>query len=99
MGRGDRFVYSGGRRHYIFGTTLIADPDFFPASVLRSRFVEHEGVLGGTSIAVLTYIGFDGYRRFRKKPRIRAGIFCGRRLLTCSGIGILSAVEVLMPRN
>jgi amino acid transporter len=52
------------------------------------------GVLGGTSIAVLTYIGFDGISTLSEEAENPRRNILLATVLTCVVIGILSAVEV-----
>jgi putrescine importer len=55
----------------------------------------HAGaVLGGTSIAVLTYIGFDGISTLSEEAENPRRNILLATVLTCVVIGILSAVEV-----
>ena len=51
-------------------------------------------VLGGTSIAVLTYIGFDGISTLSEEAENPRRNILLATVLTCVVIGILSAVEV-----
>jgi putrescine importer len=51
-------------------------------------------VLGGTSIAVLTYIGFDGISTLSEEAENPRRNILLATVLTCLVIGILSAVEV-----
>ena len=64
--------------HYIFGHPH-NDPGFFHASFLRSRFVEYEGGSGRhvNRGAHLHWVS-TGSRRFPRKPKIHAAIFCWR---------------------
>jgi amino acid transporter len=52
------------------------------------------GVLGGASIAVLTYIGFDGISTLSEEAENPRRNILLATVLTCVVIGILSAVEV-----
>jgi len=51
-------------------------------------------VLGGTSVAVLTYIGFDGISTLSEEAENPRRNILLATVLTCLVIGILSAVEV-----
>ena len=51
-------------------------------------------VLGGTSIAVLTYIGFDGISTLSEEAENPRRNILYATVLTCLVIGILSAIEV-----
>ncbi|MBV8475371.1 MAG: APC family permease [Acidobacteria bacterium] len=53
-----------------------------------------KAVLGGTSIAVLTYIGFDGISTLSEEAENPRRNILLATVLTCFVIGILSAVEV-----
>jgi putrescine importer len=52
------------------------------------------GVFGGTSIAVLTYIGFDGISTLSEEVENPRRNILLATVLTCVVIGILSAIEV-----
>src|SRR5438067_1655918 len=78
---------------YIFGTAhdgaaFFARPFYDPASW------NAKAVLGGTSIAVLTYIGFDGISTLSEEAENPRRNILYATVLTCLVIGILSAVEV-----
>jgi amino acid transporter len=62
---------------------------FFDPATFSSR-----AVLGGTSIAVLTYIGFDGISTLSEEAENPRRNIMLATVLTCLVIGILSAVEV-----
>jgi amino acid transporter len=53
-----------------------------------------KAVMGGTSIAVLTYIGFDGISTLSEEAENPRRNILLATVLTCLVIGILSAVEV-----
>jgi len=53
-----------------------------------------KAVLGGTSIAVLTYIGFDGISTLSEEAENPRRNILLATVLTCAVIGFLSAVEV-----
>jgi len=53
-----------------------------------------KAVLGGTSVAVLTYIGFDGISTLSEEAENPRRNILLATVLTCLVIGILSAVEV-----
>src|SRR5260370_14473531 len=55
---------------------------------------EIKGVLGATSIAVLSYIGFDGISTLSEEAENPRRNILLATVLTCFVIGILSAVEV-----
>jgi putrescine importer len=78
---------------YIFGHShdgagFFTRPFYDPASFkVRS-------VLGGTSLAVLTYIGFDGISTLSEEAENPRRNILLATVLTCSVIGLLSAMEV-----
>ncbi len=71
----------------------MAQPSSRARSTIR-RPVDIEAVLGGTSIAVLTYIGFDGISTLSEEAENPRRNILLATVLTCLVIGILSAVEV-----
>ena len=78
--------YLSGQPHdgTAFFTRPFYDPQLFNA----------KAVLGGTSIAVLTYIGFDGISTLSEEAENPRRNILLATVLTCFVIGILSAVEV-----
>jgi amino acid transporter len=62
---------------------------FFDPAMFSSR-----AVLGGTSIAVLTYIGFDGISTLSEEAENPRRNILLATVFTCLVIGVLSAVEV-----
>ena len=79
--------------HYIFGHPH-SDPDFFLRPFYDRDLWNTKAVLGGTSIAVLTYIGFDGISTLSEEAENPRRNILLATVLTCLVIGILSAVEV-----
>jgi putrescine importer len=85
-------VYFAAATLYIFhhphvGTAFLAHPLYDAKTWTTS------GILGGTSLAVLAYMGFDGISTLSeeaKKPRD----VLPATVLTCVAIGLLSALEV-----
>ena len=78
---------------YIFGhphdgTTFFTQPFYDP------QLWNTKAVLGGTSIAVLTYIGFDGISTLSEEAENPRKNILLATVLTCFVIGILSAFEV-----
>jgi putrescine importer len=51
------------------------------------------GILGGTSLAVLAYMGFDGISTLSEEAKRPRDVLTAT-LLTCAGVGCLSALEV-----
>ena len=78
-----RYVFGHPHDGFAFFTRPFYDPATFKASA----------VLGGTSIAVLTYIGFDGISTLSEEvDNPRRNILLAT-VLTCVLIGVLSALE------
>ncbi|HUB78787.1 MAG TPA: APC family permease [Bryobacteraceae bacterium] len=78
---------------YVFGhphdgAGFFSRPFFDPATFSSSA------VLGGTSIAVLTYIGFDGISTLSEEAENPRRNILLATVLTCVVIGLLSAAEV-----
>jgi amino acid transporter len=78
---------------YIFalphgGAEFFLRPFYDPATFRASD------VLGGTSIAVLTYIGFDGISTLSEEVENPRRNILLATVLTCAVIGFLSAIEV-----
>jgi len=70
------------------GTAFFTRPFYDPATFNTGA------VLGGTSIAVLTYIGFDGISTLSEEAENPRRNIPLATVLTCVAIGILSAFEV-----
>src|SRR5207245_3664201 len=70
------------------GLTFFTQPFYDPATFRVSA------VLGGTSVAVLTYIGFDGISTLSEEAENPRRNIMFATVLTCLVIGILSALEV-----
>jgi len=79
--------------HYIFGHPH-NDPNFFSRPFYDPLLWNTKAVLGGTSIAVLTYIGFDGISTLSEEAEDPRRNILRATVLTCLVIGILSAFEV-----
>jgi putrescine importer len=78
---------------YIFGHPHDG-AGFFSRPFYDPRLWNTKAVLGGTSIAVLTYIGFDGISTLSEEAKNPRRNILLATVLTCLVIGILSAVEV-----
>jgi putrescine importer len=78
---------------YIFGHPH-DDPGFFTRPFYDPALWNTRAVLGGTSIAVLTYIGFDGISTLSEEAENPRRNILLATVLTCLVIGILSAFEV-----
>lgn len=79
-----RFIFGQPHEGAAFFTRPFYDPQLFNA----------KAVLGGTSIAVLTYIGFDGISTLSEEAENPRRNILLATVFTCFVIGILSAVEV-----
>jgi len=78
---------------YIFGHPH-ADPGFFSRPFYDPQTFHWNGLFGCTSIAVLTYIGFDGISTLSEEAENPRKNILLATVFTCLAIGILSAVEV-----
>jgi putrescine importer len=67
---------------------------FFTRPFYDPQMWNTKAVLGGTSVAVLTYIGFDGISTLSEEAENPRRNILLATVLTCLVIGILSAVEV-----
>ena len=79
-----RYIFGNPHGGAGFWTRPFYDPAMFNA----------KAVLGGTSIAVLTYIGFDGISTLSEEAENPRRNILLATVLTCLVIGILSAIEV-----
>jgi len=78
---------------YIFGHPH-SDPGFFTRPFYDPQTFTLGGLFGCTSIAVLTYIGFDGISTLSEEAENPRRNILLATVLTCLTIGILSAFEV-----
>jgi putrescine importer len=78
---------------YIFGHPHDGT-GFFTRPFYDPQMFNMKAVLGGTSIAVLSYIGFDGISTLSEEAENPRRNILLATVLTCFLIGILSAVEV-----
>jgi putrescine importer len=78
---------------YIFGNPH-GGAGFYTRPFYDPSLWNTKAVLGGTSIAVLTYIGFDGISTLSEEAENPRRNILLATVLTCFVIGILSAVEV-----
>jgi putrescine importer len=78
---------------YVFGHPH-GDAGFFTRPFYDPQMWNTKAVLGGTSIAVLTYIGFDGISTLSEEAENPRRNILLATVLTCVVIGILSAIEV-----
>jgi len=79
-----RFIFGNPHDGAAFFTRPFYDPQSWNT----------KAVLGGTSVAVLTYIGFDGISTLSEEAENPRRNILLATVLTCLVIGILSAVEV-----
>lgn len=77
---------------YIFGAPH--GPGYFTNPFYDPATWSTKAVLGGTSIAVLTYIGFDGISTLSEEAENPRRNILLATVLTCVVIGLLSAAEV-----
>jgi amino acid transporter len=78
---------------YIFGHAH-DDPRFFTRPFYDPETFTIDGLLGCTSLAVLTYIGFDGISTLSEEAENPRRNILLATVLTCVVIGFLSAAEV-----
>ena len=78
---------------YIFGHPH-DDPGFFTRPFYDPATFNYKALFGCTSIAVLTYIGFDGISTLSEEAENPRRNILIATVLTCVVIGLLSAVEV-----
>ena len=78
---------------YIFGHPH-SDPLFFTRPFYDPQTFTYHNLFGCTSIAVLTYIGFDGISTLSEEAENPRRNILLATVLTCLVIGILSAAEV-----
>jgi putrescine importer len=78
---------------YIFGHPH-GEAGFFTHPFYDPQLWNTKAVLGGTSIAVLTYIGFDGISTLSEEAENPRRNILLATVLTCLVIGILSAFQV-----
>jgi putrescine importer len=77
---------------YIFGHPQ--DPGYLTRPFYDPQAWNTKLVLGGTSLAVLTYIGFDGISTLSEEAENPRRNILMATVLTCVVIGLLSALEV-----
>jgi amino acid transporter len=71
-----------------------SDPAFFTRPLYDPQTFSYSGLFGCTSVAVLTYIGFDGISTLSEEAENPRRNILLATVLTCLVIGILSAAEV-----
>jgi amino acid transporter len=77
---------------YIFGAPHA--PGYFTRPFYDPVTFDFKTVLGGTSLAVLTYIGFDGISTLSEEAENPRKNILYATVLTCVVIGVLSALQV-----
>ena len=92
MGAVVAVIFAAAAR-YILGHPH-AEPDFFTRPFYDPRTFTYGGLFGCTSIAVLTYIGFDGISTLSEEAENPRRNILLATVMTCVVIGLLSAVEV-----
>jgi putrescine importer len=85
-------VFFVAAARYILGQPH--DPGFFTRPFYDPQLFDLKTVLGGTSIAVLTYIGFDGISTLSEEVENPRRNILLATVSTCVVIGILSAFQV-----
>jgi putrescine importer len=86
-------VFFAAAARYILGHPH-GSAGFFTRPFYDPQTFDVRSVLGGTSIAVLTYIGFDGISTLSEEAENPRRNILLATVLTCLVIGILSALEV-----
>jgi putrescine importer len=86
-------IFLLGSARYVLGHGNGA-PGFFTRPFYDPTNFNLKAVLGGTSIAVLTYIGFDGISTLSEEVEDPRHSILFATVGTCLVIGILSAIEV-----
>jgi putrescine importer len=79
--------------HYVFRHPLV-EPGFFWRPFYDPNTFEARSVLGGTSLAVLTYIGFDGISTLSEEAKNPKRDILLATVLVCLVTGLLAACEV-----
>ena len=78
---------------YVFKHSY-AEPGFFSRPFYDPVVFQWKAVLGGTSLAVLTYIGFDGISTLSEEAKSPQRDILRATVLVCLITGILAALEV-----
>lgn len=78
---------------YIFGHPH-AEPGFFTRPFYDPQTYSTSNLFGCTSIAVLSYIGFDGISTLSEEAENPRRNIMLATVATCAGVGVLSALEV-----
>jgi len=92
MGAVVAIIFAAAAR-YILGHPH-AEAGFFSRPFYDPRTFTYAGLFGCTSIAVLTYIGFDGISTLSEEAENPRRNILLATVMTCLVIGLLSAVEV-----
>ncbi len=86
-------IFFAAAFHYIT-THGHASPGFFTRPFYDPQTFNLRSVFGGTSVAVLTYIGFDGISTLSEEAKNPTRNILLATVFTCVVIGLLSAFEV-----
>src|SRR5215471_6567305 len=86
-------VFFVAAARYVFGHPHDG-ASFFTRPFYDPQMFDYRAVLGGTSIAVLTYIGFDGISTLSEEAENPRRNILLATVLTCVVIGVLSALQV-----
>jgi putrescine importer len=79
--------------HYVFQHPH-GEPGFFTRPFYDPQNFQWKAVLGGTSLAVLTYIGFDGISTLSEEAKNPTRDILIATVLVCLVTGVLAALEV-----
>ena len=80
---------------YVFGQPHDG-AEFFTRPFYDSKTFSTGAVLGGTSLAVLTYIGFDGISTLSEEAENPRRNILLATVFSCLAIGILGAIQVYL---
>ena len=86
-------VFFVAATRYVFGQSH-TDGGFFLQPFFDPSTFDKRAVLGGASIAVLTYIGFDGISTLSEEAKNPRRDILLATVITCAVIGALSALQV-----
>ena len=86
-------LFLGAAVHYVLGHPH-ADKGFFIRPFYDSQAWDLTAILGGTSLAMLTYIGFDGISTLSEECENPRRNILIATVMTCVVVGVLSIVEV-----
>lgn len=87
-------VFFVAAARYIFGDAHHTEAGYFTRPFYDPQLFNFRAVMGGTSVAVLSYIGFDGISTLSEEAENPRRNILLATVLTCFVIGILSAFQV-----